>query len=160
MLHIRTFDEDPSVPGHECFTITCMNSYCCTRTFSLLCVPEVFSDNSKTELLSTIKELSRHWSYYVILWMLRFTNRRRFTARSPYSGWVRYISLRSSPISNHRTYPRLYIGASTNVSTWICLHKYERLVKKDHKIRAGIEPTFSDNRSAVLPLNYPIFSLA
>ena len=47
-----------------------------------------------------------------------------------------------------------------NTTTWICLDKYERLVKKDHKIRAGIEPTSSDNRSDILPLNYPIFSLA
>jgi hypothetical protein len=45
-----------------------------------------------------------------------------------------------------------------DATTWIRLNKHERLVKKDHKIRAGIEPTSSDNRSAVLPLNYPIFS--
>ena len=45
-----------------------------------------------------------------------------------------------------------------NVSTWICLYKYESLVKKDHKIRTGIEPASSENRSVVLPLNYPIFS--
>ena len=32
------------------------------------------------------------------------------------------------------------------------------LSNEDHKIRTGIEPIFSDNRSAVLPLNYLIFS--
>ncbi len=36
--------------------------------------------------------------------------------------------------------------------------KHERLIKKVHKIRAGIEPTSSDNRSAILPLNYLIFT--
>ncbi len=46
------------------------------------------------------------------------------------------------------------------VSTAICLNKYERLIKKVHKIGAGIEPTSSDNRSGILPLNYPIFALA
>ena len=40
------------------------------------------------------------------------------------------------------------------------LNKYERLAKKDHKIKVGIEPTSPDNRSDILPLNYPIFSLA
>ena len=36
--------------------------------------------------------------------------------------------------------------------------KYVRLIKKVHEIRVGIEPTSSDNRSAVLPLNYLIFA--
>ena len=47
-----------------------------------------------------------------------------------------------------------------NATTWIYLNKYERLVKKDHKTSVGIEPTSSDNRSNILRLNYPIFSLA
>jgi hypothetical protein len=44
-------------------------------------------------------------------------------------------------------YPQEYVSTST-----------KDFIEKDHKIRVGIEPTSSDNRSAVLPLNYPIFS--
>ena len=67
----------------------------------------------------------------------------------------------------HRKNPILAIISSAHESvhlilvdssTLICLDKYERSVRKDHKTRAGIEPTSSDNRTAILPLNYPIFT--
>ncbi len=47
-----------------------------------------------------------------------------------------------------KRHPHGYVSMSTNNS-----------LSKDHKIRTGIEPLSSDNRSAILPLNYPIFSL-
>jgi hypothetical protein len=36
--------------------------------------------------------------------------------------------------------------------------QYEKLNKKNYRIRAQIEPASSNNRSTFLPLNYPIFS--
>jgi len=43
----------------------------------------------------------------------------------------------------------------TNATTWICLNKYEQLVKKDHKIRTGVELASSDKLwSAILPLTH------
>ena len=44
-----------------------------------------------------------------------------------------------------------------NETTWIGLNKYERLVKKYHKIEAGIEPTRSDNRSNILSIKLSDF---
>jgi hypothetical protein len=39
-----------------------------------------------------------------------------------------------------------------NAITSTCLKKYESLAKKDHKTRAGIELTFSDNQSNILTI--------
>lgn len=44
------------------------------------------------------------------------------------------------------------------LSTEICLEKVERLVKTDHKIRAEIEPTFSNNRLEMFRLDYHVLS--
>ena len=61
-------------------------------------------------------------------------------------------------MSNHAMHPRVHIDSRMNATTEICLNKFERLVKKDHKIRVGIELTFCDTRSTFLPLTFQ-FSL-
>jgi hypothetical protein len=45
-------------------------------------------------------------------------------------------------------HPHGYVSKSTNNS-----------LSKDHKIRTGIQPVSSNNRSCILPLNYPIITL-
>ena len=47
-----------------------------------------------------------------------------------------------------------------NSTTTICRTSYERLAKIDQETGGGMQPTLLDDRSYILPLKYPMFSLA
>ncbi len=49
------------------------------------------------------------------------------------------------------------MNLKADVVTWRCLDKHKRPAKRAHKIRTGIEPVSSGNRSALLTLNCLIF---
>ena len=51
------------------------------------------------------------------------------------------------------------VHSRADVSTWVCLNQHERLIEKDHKTKAGIEPTSSKDRSNILPIHTIQFSL-
>lgn len=62
--------------------------------------------------------------------------------------------------SNFTIYPRTYLYfLDLHIHVYVS-DKHERLIQKEYEIRVGIGPTSSNNRSAILPLNYLVLSPA
>ena len=115
---------------------------CGSISFNLSMI-EWEDDEFKVEKGSIANCLSCWWSSW---WIISATP--LFIVRW---GWVRIFEYKNSKIRQP------YTCSLMNTSTWICLNKYERLAKKDHKSGAGLETVPSYNRSNTLVIKLSDF---